>query len=212
MIKAYIFDMDGVIVDSEAFYFNLRMKFLKDAGIKLENMDINNFVGLDSQEEWKIMIPNKNLREKLLPYFLEYEKQYKIDYSLFLNQSVPELLEDLTKAGKKIALASSSSLTNIQQMICQCHLSTYFDVVVSGEEVKKNKPASDIYMKTIQKLSLKPNECVAVEDSKIGILAAKKAGIETWAISNPKYNLDQRQADCVYESIGSLKHFFNNNA
>lgn len=210
MAKAFIFDMDGVLVDSESYNYKLRIGFLRDNGIEITDFNVDKFLGFDSMEEWKIMIPDKKQRDALLPFFDSYKAKHDINYKKILNQNVVEFLSDLKNANKKIALASASSNSKINQMLEQCNLNQYFDEIISGKEFKRNKPYPDIYLGCVEKLSLTPNQCIAIEDSKIGIDAAKSAGIETWAVKFPQYNIDQTNADLIFNGFNSMRYFFAN--
>lgn len=95
-------------------------------------------------------------------------------------------------------------------MLDECNLRQYFDSVISGENVNNNKPAPDIYLQSVQKLGLRSEQCVVIEDSTIGISAAKSAGIKTWAVKYPQYKIDQGQADRVFAGFGPLRQHFKN--
>ncbi|WP_244469800.1 HAD family hydrolase, partial [Enterococcus cecorum] len=84
-----------------------------------------------------------------------------------------DFLEEIHAQKKKVALASASNPEHITLMLSQCQLSKYFDVVISGENVKRNKPFPDIYLKASEQLAVLPAECLVIEDSFNGILAAK---------------------------------------
>lgn len=111
----------------------------------------------------------------------------------------------------KLALASSSPLAEIQTMLAQCQIQTYFDFVISGEELKQSKPHPEIYLKAKQALAT--DSYLAVEDSTIGIQSAQAADIYTVALKQP-FRIDQTQADeQIYhlnelKRIISEKHFF----
>jgi beta-phosphoglucomutase-like phosphatase (HAD superfamily) len=79
---------------------------------------------------------------------------------------------------------------------------------LSGESVQNNKPAPDIYLKSVEKIGIDPIECVALEDSSIGINAAKNAGLETWALNYPGYSSDQSKADYVFNGFGEVCNYF----
>lgn len=204
----YIFDMDGVLVASEEYYFSLRMQFLKEMNLPIYYSDINDYVGGDPTEEWRMMIPDPQQRAKLLPVFELFWKQHPIDYRKCLNDQVPEFLADLKKMGKRVALASVGTDAEVDQMLTQCQLSSYFDVVLTGEDVTYSKPASDIYLQALTALDLKAADCLVIEDSQVGIKAAKAAKIETWAVRDPRLQIDQSQADRIFDGVGSIRDQF----
>lgn len=208
----YIFDMDGVLAASEEYYFSIRMKFLREMNLPIYYSDINDYVGVDPKEEWEMMIPDPQQRTKLLPVFESFWEKHPIDYRKCLNDQVPEFLTDLRKMGKKVALASVGTDAEVNQMLTQCQLSSYFDVVLTGEDVTYSKPAPDIYLQALSALDLKAGECVVIEDSQVGIKAAKAAKIETWAIQDPRLQIDQSQADRIFDGFGSIRDQLERNS
>ena len=90
-------------------------------------------------------------------------------------------------------------------MLSQCQLSKYFDVVISGENVKRNKPFPDIYLKSSEQLAVLPAECLVIEDSFNGILAAKRAKMDVWALKPKKYTIDQNSANCIFQNFIEMK-------
>ncbi len=207
-MKAFIFDMDGVLVDSERYYFRLKMDFMAAQGVKPAVSSVTDIAGFSTDNGWKKLVPAIKQRQVLQPMFEKYRSRHLIDYPKYLNDDVPEFLSDLHEDGKMIALASAGYISGIRDMIKECNFTQYFTSVISGAEIEHNKPAPDIYLKSIQKLGLEPSECVAIEDSPVGIQAAKSAGLETWAVKYPYYNLNQHQADRVFAGFGRMRAYY----
>lgn len=179
-----IFDMDGVLVDTEFFYFERRMAFCREQGIEPATDDIMDFVGETNQGIWKKLIPdNKKLREKMQILYDDYRKKHPTDYRLFLNSDVKKVFETLKQAGKKIAIASSSPRTEIDSMVEVNQLGAYLDYIISGEELRESKPHPEIYLKA--KEALGGGDYLVVEDSEIGIQSAINAGLCTIALKHP---------------------------
>ncbi|CYV03246.1 TPA: HAD family phosphatase [Streptococcus suis] len=195
-----IFDMDGVLVDTEFFYFERRMAFCREQGIEPATDDIMDFVGETNQGIWKKLIPdNEELREQMKILYDDYRKKHPIDYRLFLNSDVKKVFETLKQAGKKIAIASSSPRTEIDSMVEVNQLGAYLDYIISGEELCESKPHPEIYLKA--KKALGDGDYLAVEDSEIGIRSATSAGLYTIALKHP---LATNQ-DLAKHSINYLK-------
>ena len=208
MKKAFIFDMDGVIVDSEQYYHIQRTSFLKKMVLTAGVSDPQEYVGASFIDGWKMMIPDENLWDDLLPKYKRYFATHRINYGEYVHPYVGQFLSDL-KSNQKIAtVASAGPVDSIEQMMDQCDFRPYFDSILSGESVKNNKPAPDIYLKSVEKIGLQPEYCVALEDSTIGIKAAKSAGLETWALKYPGYDSDQSQADHVFNGFGEVCDYF----
>lgn len=210
-MKAVIFDMDGVLVDSERYFYRLKTDFLRQVGEEPGTKSITEIVGLSADNGWKRLVPDADKRAVLRPRFENYRHNHMIDYAEYLNDNVPEFLADLVNDGRQVALASAGYLTGINQMLAQCDLGQYFTAVMSGDQVAHNKPAPDIYQASLQQLGLTPADCVAVEDSPVGIQAAKSAGLETWAVRYPYYQLDQSQADQVLTGFGEIRKYYQKN-
>lgn len=155
-----------------------------------------------------MLVQDPKKRQQLLPKFDSYWAENNINYNEYLNKQVPDFLVELKEAGKTVALASAGKLRGVNQMLDECNLRQYFDSVLSGENVRNNKPAPDIYLQSAQKLNVSPERCVALEDSTIGITSAKGAGIETWAIEYPQYRVDQSAADHKFEGFGQVREYF----
>ena len=207
-MKAFVFDMDGVLVDSERYYYRLKIDFLRQMGEKPGVSNITEIVGLSADNGWKKLVPAAKKRARLQPLFEKYRNQHMIDYAQYLNADVPEFLQDIKNDGQVIALASAGYISGIQKMLWECNFTQYFSSVISGEDVEHNKPAPDIYLSSVKKLALSPRECVAIEDSPVGIKAAKSAGLETWAIKYPYYQLDQHQADRIFSGFGQMRKYY----
>lgn len=208
MKKAFIFDMDGVIVDSERFYHKQRMGFLELMGLESFVSDPRKYVGASFMDGWKMMVPDENMWGELLPKYKQYFKTHRINYADYVHPYVGKFLNDLKNEGMIATVASAGPRDSIVQMMDQCNFHKYFDSILSGESVQNNKPAPDIYLKSVEKIGIDPIECVALEDSSIGINAAKNAGLETWALNYPGYSSDQSKADYVFNGFGEVCNYF----
>ncbi|SKA79006.1 haloacid dehalogenase superfamily, subfamily IA, variant 3 with third motif having DD or ED/haloacid dehalogenase superfamily, subfamily IA, variant 1 with third motif having Dx(3-4)D or Dx(3-4)E [Clostridium sp. USBA 49] len=195
MKKAVIFDMDGVLINSEYFYFKRRMDFFDSLGIEPATRNFKDFVGLSDRMIWEKLVPNDFIKRKLLKEkYIKYREINKIEFKKVLNNSVEYVFMELKKREIKLAIASSSEKKEIFRMIKECELEKYIDFVISGEECIESKPNPDIYIKTIKALNILPKEALAIEDSLLGIQSAKAAGLEVAALYQKDYDLDQSQA------------------
>ncbi|MEY8444971.1 HAD family hydrolase [Enterococcus ratti] len=193
MTTGVIFDMDGVLIDSESFYFERRMNFFTHLAVTPTSVKMADYVGKTEKGIWETLVPNNsNLRKQLYFAYLDYRQAHPIDFQQVLRKEVRCLLRELKKQQIKLALASSSPLVEINKMLRQCQIQHYFDFVISGEELEKSKPHPEIYLKCKQALAV--TSFLAVEDSTVGIEAAKAANIYTVALKQPFY-VDQTKAD-----------------
>ncbi|HFI0593601.1 TPA: HAD family hydrolase [Streptococcus suis] len=194
-----IFDMDGILVDTEVFYFERRMTFFQEQGLIPATKDIMDFVGETNQGIWKKLIPDDaKLRMKMSKVYEVYRTQHPADFQALINSEVKPLFQQLKQTGQKIAIASSSPRLEIENMISANDLEGYLDYVISGEELTESKPNPEIYLKA--KAVLGPGNYLAVEDSEIGIKAAVEAGLFTVALKNP-FATNQSQADVRIDNL-----------
>lgn len=202
MLKAIIFDMDGVIVDTEFQDFRIQQEF-----IKKENPSINpaetNFDELIGQsynmlyETLRKFIGSKDSLNEIKQRFEEYNviAYQTIDYRELFRSDILLILKWAKTNGISLAVASSSTYEHIIEVLAACGIKEYFDVIYSGEFVEESKPNPTIYLNTLQKLNVNSDQVIAIEDSYYGICAAKAAGITTIAYKETRAMVDQSAAD-----------------
>lgn len=198
MIKAVIFDMDGVIIDSEGVYLEYQLEFAKKKNPNVKLEDLYPMVGATKQECWEVVervVSNGQTWEELRTEFRQRDIYGEIDYRSIYRLEVTDTLKQLKEAGYRLALASSTHLELVERVLKENGIRDYFEAVVSGEQFKKSKPDPEIYLYTAGQLKLKPEECLAVEDSTIGITAAHRAGLKIAAVIDTRYGFDQSLAD-----------------
>ena len=198
MIKAVIFDMDGVIIDSEGVYLQYQLEFAKKKNPDVKLEDLYPMVGATKQECWEVVeraVSNGQTWEELRTEFRRRDIYGEIDYRRIYRPEVTDTLKQLKHAGFRLAMASSTHLELVERVLKENGIREYFEAVVSGEQFKKSKPDPEIYLYTASQLKLKPEECLAVEDSTIGITAAHRAGLKIAAVIDTRYGFDQSLAD-----------------
>jgi len=198
MIKAVIFDMDGVLIDSEGIYLNYQLDFArtKNPAVKMEQL--YPMVGATKKDSWEVVeraVDNGQTWEELREEFRKRDIYQEIDYRELYRKEATQVLAFLKKEGYRLALASSTHLELVERVLEENGISGYFETVVSGNQFKKSKPDPEIYLHTARCLGVKPKECMAVEDSTIGITAAHRAGMKIAAIIDERYGFDQSLAD-----------------
>lgn len=208
-IKAILFDLDGVIVDSEPLHFEAHKKALEYFGIELMLEDYLKF-GLAKGDESLY----KNISEKFdVPIDREKISSLKREYykEIFNEKGmmVPGILEALQNFSRKYELAVVSSGLLVGFVVDKFDIGKYFKIFVTGENIKRVKPFPDIYLEALEKMGLSKEECVAIEDSKTGVEAAKSAGIKCIAIPNEfTKNQDFSKADVVLSGIKEVNEDF----
>lgn len=208
MIKALVFDMDGVIIDSEPIHTELTVDVLKDVGVTPTENEIYEFVGVRNEEMWDALIKRYNINESI-EKLMARQKAYKIER--FFNaklepiDGVLDLLRAANRKGLKIALATSSPRYFAKYVLKAVKVAVFFDILVTADEISNSKPDPEIYLKAAEALGLLPDECIAVEDAYYGIMAAKSAGMKCIGFINPNSgNQDTSMADYVVSSLREI--------
>ncbi len=164
MLQAIIFDMDGVIVDTEFLEYDLQAQFIES--IKEHDRTLTSLESAEVVGKGLAEIPD-------IVKIIEFAKQNQI----------------------KLAVASSSRLEHIQNILTECGIIRDFDFIVSGEQFERSKPDPTIYRYTLEKLGVQAESAVAIEDSFFGIQAAQAANIPVIAYEEKRMHIDQSHAE-----------------
>lgn len=212
MLKAVIFDMDGVLVDTEPLHYRINEMVLQDMGHELPFDYYKQFIGSTKTHMWLTVIRDYGLDKT--PDQLN-ELVYKKENEIIEQEGFPkisgakQLVSSLKDAGFRLAVASSSSPDIIIKMTQGVEVYEYFDEFVSGETVAHPKPAPDVFLKAAECLGVLPEECLVIEDSKNGVCAAKAAGMACLGFANPgSGEQDLSLADYLFESYESIDPMF----
>ena len=211
MIEAVIFDMDGVLIDSEPLWRKAEIKVFRKVGIHLTEEHCLETLGLRTDElvqYWHQKHPWKNL--SLQEVAADIEQTVK---ELILSEGRPmngylEALRFFKQKGYKTGLASSSTMELITTVLTKLEITGMFDVVHSAEHEKFGKPHPGVYLSTAAKLGVKPENCLAIEDSLNGLKSAKAAGMKTLVMPAPENrdNPQFRLADRLINSLEEIQH------
>ena len=197
-MKAVIFDMDGVLIDSEPLYMQFVLDFYHQFHQNLEYQTVCKLAGSSSKESWRLMgewwCPKKSPKEMEL-FYKENVSHDDVDFTQIINPYVTYILPKLKAAGFKLAIASSSPYEDIYQMCCTCHIKEYFDVILSGDDFENSKPDPEIYISAMNQLGVDKQNCIIIEDSDYGIEAGKKAGAFVIAKKDVRFGFTQAKAD-----------------
>ena len=207
-MKAVIFDMDGVIIDSEPIHFEVDMQTMREFGVNISKDELNKYVGTTNEYMLNDLI-NKYKVQKSIKEILEYKMELTIrrinETKINAISGIPELLISLKHNNIKTAIGSSSPKELIITVIEKFQLGKYFDCIVSGDEVKEGKPKPDIYLEVSKRIGVNPEECIVIEDSRNGVLAAKNAGMKCFGFRNVNSgNQDLSKADIIVDSIRNI--------
>lgn len=184
--KAAVFDMDGVIIDSEALWQSAQISSLAEFGIAITNEQCEQLTTGRRSDEiaciWQEKF-NLDINPSLLEADILTRVVSLIERSGEAMEGLYDALNYFRREGYKIALATSSSHRVIQVVFDKLGLWKYFDVISSAADVERGKPDPAVYLATAKKLALTPAQCLVIEDSGNGFLAAQRAGMHTWVVT-----------------------------
>lgn len=197
--------MDGVLLDSEKLYLEMNQIFFKKLGADISIAEHQTFVGISATKMWTYIKEKFNLTQHV-EELKELEKELKHatlkETDLVPTFGVIDFLEYLKSIGHTITIASSGLKKNIDLILEKLDIEQYFDLVVSGEQVVNGKPAPDIFLKVADHFGRKPQECIVIEDSTNGVLAAKAADMFCIGYYNPTSgNQDLTKADLIIDNF-----------
>ncbi len=206
-VDAVIFDMDGVLVDSEPIALQAMRQVMERRGVAYTDADNDEFVGRTTLEECQILTARHGLDADPQDLTCEY-----IEILVELIRAaprplpgVPDVLQYLNARGYRMALASSADPVVIAENVRTLRLARYFEAIVSGTQVARGKPEPDVFIETARRLRLSPDRCLVVEDSRNGLLAAKAARMACAVVpcSSTRHQ-DFREADHFLEALWDL--------
>ncbi|PTQ90041.1 HAD family hydrolase [Agitococcus lubricus] len=180
MIKAVIFDMDGVLIEAKEWHYEALNRALELFGYSISRYDhLTTFDGLPTKKKLEMLSVQAGLPTALHSFINEMKQIYTME--IVYTQCKPRFnhehaLSTLKSMGYKLAVASNSIAQTVHVMMDRSHLAKYLDIQISNEHVKQAKPHPEMYLKAISDLGLTPQECLILEDNENGIRAAKASG------------------------------------
>lgn len=209
MVSAVIFDMDGVLIDSEPLWRMAEIKAFSHVNLSLNDEMCRQTTGLrvdEVVEYWYEKFPWKNTTKKEVEEKIWESIIHLVKTEGTAKEGVYESLAFIKKQNVKLALASTSAMILINTVVEKLQLKDYFEVMCSAEFEKYGKPHPDIYISTAQQLNVHPSYCLAIEDSINGIIAAKAAKMKCIAIPDEILREDKRFgiADVTLSSLREI--------
>ena len=207
-MNAVIFDMDGVLLDSEPLHAQADREMLGRLGIEVEPGYLDRFVGVTAPVMWAEILDEKRVSADLgellnASLSIKLKLLKKGDYAPI--EGVVPLLAELYRKHVPVVIASSSPGIFIKEAVKKLGISRYVRDWVSAESVPKSKPEPDVFLKAAERLELGPEQCVVIEDSTNGVLAARRAGMKCVGFRNPNSgNQDVSKADLVVGSMAEV--------
>lgn len=207
IIKAVAFDMDGVLIDSEPVYLRHAVRMLGADHPQVTEKAMYPTVGMRSREYRTFMAKLLRMEEEAPEFEALLERMNRechVDYHSIMRPEAPGMLQALRDMGLRIALASSSSISNIHQVLEECGITEYFDSVISGDAFARAKPDPEIYLRTFERLGVRPQECLVVEDSTYGVAAGAASGALVAALRDKRFSFDQSPADLRIDTLAEI--------
>ena len=211
MLKAVIFDMDGVIIESEPLHHVAYHNMFKDVNIKVSTPLYESFTGKSTINVCKQICELYNLEET--PEYLVSLKRKHFDY-IFNNDTnfdlidgVLDIIQEYHNNGLTLVLASSATMSSIERIFNKFDLNPYFKAKLSGADLKQSKPHPEIFMNAVIETGYNAQECIVIEDSTSGIEAAKGAGVFCVGFDSfHSKNQDYSKADLVIKKFEEISY------
>jgi HAD superfamily hydrolase (TIGR01509 family) len=207
LMKAVIFDMDGVIIDSHSVAYQLLREAANRYGCNLSINEIKQWGSLSSCQFWQRVKEEYRLPQDITELMNTYDVDREISLykEIGLIPGVRRLLEDLKENEINTALATSASRKRMNAVLEMFNLDVLFDKCLCDEDVSVSKPNPEIYLKASLGLSIQPDNCVVIEDSKNGKIAAQRAGMKCIGFKGLKHvNEDMSGCQLVVDDFRGL--------
>ncbi|RFN58449.1 HAD family hydrolase [Marixanthomonas ophiurae] len=211
MLQAVLFDMDGVIIDTEPLHKKAYFSMFNDVNIDVSEEMYNSYTGQSTINICKQLCDHFSLSEAPETLMAIKRKHFKhlfaTDSDLDLLDGVLDLIKDYYNNGLTLILASSASMPNINRIFERFNLNQYFKAKFSGADLKESKPHPEIFIKAAEASGYSNEECMVIEDSTNGIAAAKAAGIFCVGY-NSLHSKDQdySKADIVVSNFNAISY------
>ncbi len=205
MIRAFLFDLDGVLTDTSEFHYRAWKRLADEEGIPFDRADNEALRGVGRRESLEILLKGRVISEEAAQAWMERKNRYYVELveQMTRENLLPgalELLGELRAAGLRIAIASASK--NAGQVLERLQLRPWVDAVVDGNTPARSKPAPDLFLAAAQALGMPPADCVVVEDAAAGVEAGKAAGMRTLGLG-PRERVGQ--ADLVLPDLAGAR-------
>jgi HAD superfamily hydrolase (TIGR01509 family) len=211
-VKCVIFDMDGVIIDSEELHKKAYYETFNSLNVTVSDALYKSFTGSSTINAFQRLIAHFNLEQTPEDLVLDKRKRYvnffENDPNLQLVEGVEEIIQYLYKKGITLILASSSAMVNIDRVFNKFDLNHYFTAKISGADLTESKPHPEIFNKAALLGKTSKENCVVIEDSDNGVTAANDANIFVFGYANKKSEGQTlKNADFVIDGFNKLKAF-----
>lgn len=208
MLRAVIFDMDGVLLDSESYHYQAIHELMASRGYAYSVRLLHKYCGVPETEIWPHLMEDVGMTGEEPKQLME---EHWIRYRRLLEQNglpefpgTKEFLKKLKERGYRTAVASASSEQVIGDYLEKLGIQGCFDAVTSAQECRHGKPEPDVFLLTAEKLAVKPEECMVIEDSVKGMIAARRAGMKWAGFDGARVKPDMSYAVCRFSDYRTM--------
>lgn len=206
MIQGLIFDMDGVLFDTEPKYMEKKRAFFEQENILCDNRGLRELRGLNPEEVFRKIIPQID-DESLMRLKQKYQNFKYESEDFYMSSIFPETVNTLAilyRQGYEMVLASSSPRYKIEKALKQTGIEQYFSFYLSGDDFIRSKPHPAIYLEACRRMKFEKDSVVVIEDSEYGIQAAQNAGLAVIARKDYQYPVRQESCNYYIDSLSEL--------
>jgi len=210
-LEAVIFDMDGVLIDSEPIHIEIERQLFDKLGINVSAEVHHTYLGTAGDFMYGD-IKSRFGRSETVEELMAFDDAFRCNYfknlkSIVLNEGVLNLLQEIKSAGLKLAVATSSSPAIAHVVLDRCGIKSVFDTVMTTQEAGKSKPSPDVYLAASRIINVNPCNCLVFEDSPNGMKAARKAGMFCITVKTDSVDVnDIAGSDFHIESFKGLSY------
>lgn len=201
-VQAVIFDMDGVISDTQKFHETVEIALLRKHGINVTHEEIESYTGVSDKEFFEDLFRKHNVYLDGVDAVIREKWDMMLELARTGVEPIPgalELINELKNHDLKLGVASASPPEFIKLVLSELGIENLFDAITSSHEVERGKPEPDVFFLTAERLGVSPENCVVIEDGINGMIAAKKAGMKCVALVKDKTK--NYPADLIVEDL-----------
>lgn len=206
-IKAVLFDMDGLLVDTEVLGIEVAVGLCKELGVDLDEGEQQGFIGITVEEFYRNLFQRRNLNYEvplvLERHFRGYEQIIQTDFREFEGSCT--LPKELKTNGFRLALVSGSTRNQVETILGGLKIRDQFETIISFDDIENGKPNPEGYLKAAIKLGVNPSECLVLEDANAGIQAGKSAGMIVAGVIN-RGGQDLSFADFIIPNLAAIQN------
>lgn len=214
-LKVILFDLDGVILDTESMYMNLMLEFNDSYKIHIsKDYYISNFLGKTKNQINDILVGNileKELVEEYWDGLLKYREDYINENKINIKNGFFDLVDYLKKNNIAIGIVTSNSLQLVKKLLIKAQIDiNIFDIIITRDDANATKPYPDLYLIALKKLNINSNQVIAIEDSNVGIISAASAGIRVINVADIDNvtNVNKEKCFAIVQSLDNIINIF----